>query len=352
MANAMSPTAHPVATDAERREQSRAFSLHLFACAFIALALLFAVIAGVAGDVFFFRLATEALILGGLALAVDILLGYVGLLSLGQALFFGFGAYVCGIVLKNVSQSFWAALGLTLLAATVFGAIAGVMAIRARGVYFALITFGLAQVVSKVVYNTRELGASDGIIGIPVIKANFILFQVDTGNPAAFFLLTLAIIIGLYFLVSYLMTTPFGRTLVAIRANESRVGFLGYHTWRYKLVAFILAADVAALSGALYPMLRGFVSPELMFFQASGNAVITAILGGVGTLIGPLYGSVILTGLRSVIGTFTEHHLIVIGLLFMAAVIFFPKGLIGYLRPCVEDWLSTREKRSTRCAQR
>ena len=108
----------------------------------------------------------------------------------------------------------------------------------------------------------------------------------------------------------------------------------------------MLAADVAAIAGALYPMLRGFVSPELMFFQASGNAVITVIMGGAGTLIGPLYGSVILTGLKSVIATFTEHHLIVIGVLFMLSVIFLPQGLIGYLRPHIERLIERRTRKS------
>jgi branched-chain amino acid transport system permease protein len=321
-----------VAAEVARRERAAGRLTTRLAWLFVVIALAFAAVAWALDDTFFFRLATEALILGGLALAVDLLLGYVGLLSLGHALFFGFGAYCSALVLKHVAPSFWIALGITLVAGTLLGAVAGVMAIRARGVYFALITFGLAQVVAKVVYNTRELGASDGIIGIPVIRANFVLFEVDAGNPVGFFLLTLVVIMLLYALCAYLMGTPFGRTLVAIRANESRVPFLGFSPWRYKLAAFVLAADVAAVAGALYPMLRGFVSPELMYFSASGNAVITVIVGGVGTLIGPLYGSVILTGLKSVIGTFTEHHLIVIGALFMLSVIFMPKGLVGWLR--------------------
>jgi branched-chain amino acid transport system permease protein len=106
---------------------------------------------------------------------------------------------------------------------------------------------------------------------------------------------------------------------------------LGFDPWRYKLAAFVLAANVAALSGAFYPMLRGFVSPELMFFQVSGNAIINVIVGGTGTLIGALYGSTILTVLRSVIGSVTAHHQIIIGIIFMVSVIFFPKGLVGYL---------------------
>lgn len=344
MASVLPLPASALGAEVARRESVARNALHAAAWAFVALALAFAACAAWAGDKFFFRLATEALIFGGLALAVDILLGYTGLLSLGHALFFGYGAYVSALVLKNLAPSFWAAMFIVFASATVLGAVAGVMAIRARGVYFALITFGLAQVVAKLVYNTRELGASDGIIGIPVIRAEFLLFSVDTGNPPAFFLLVLAVIMGLYALAAYLMGTPFGRLLAAIRANESRVPFLGFHPWRYKLAAFVLAADIAALAGALYPMLRGFVSPELMFFQVSGNAVITVIVGGVGTLIGPLYGSVILTALKSLIGTVTEHHLIVIGVVFMASVIFLPQGLMGYARPRLERWLARRAR--------
>jgi branched-chain amino acid transport system permease protein len=314
----------------------------LLAGTFMLLALAFAASAGATGDTFFFRLATEALIFAGLAMSVDLLLGYTGLLSLGQALFFGFGAYVSGLVLKHVAPSFWAAVGITLLASLAAGLVAGIISIRARGVYFALITFGLAQVAFKVVFNTREIGGSDGIIGIPQIKVEFGLFSVDTQSPAGFFLVTLAFIMLLYAVCAYLTQTPFGRTLMAVRTNESRVAFLGYSPWRAKLAAFVAAAVVAALSGSLYPMLRGLVSPELLAFQTSGNAVIMMIIGGVGTLAGALYGSVLLTVLKSVFGTFTEHHLIIIGGLFMLSVIFFPKGLAGYALPRLERWLERR----------
>ena len=334
----------PVLGAVAGRESIARNAVRYFAFLFIALALVFAVVAAALKDVFFFRLATEALIYGGFAMGVDLLLGYAGLLSLGHALFFGLGAYVSGLVLKEWTASFWLALGTVLVAATVVGSIAGIIAIRARGVYFALITFGLAEVASKVVFNTRQLGGSDGIIGIPVVQANFLLFTVDSSHAGSFFLLVLVLIMAMYFALEALLQTPAGRLVAAIKANEHRVPFLGFSAQRYKLLAFILAANVTAMSGALYPMLRGFVSPELMFFQASGNAVITVILGGVGTLIGPLYGSVILSALKSIVGSYTEHHLIVIGVLFMISVIFFPKGLIGYLRPRLEAWLSRKER--------
>ena len=324
------------------RERIQFTGQNLFAGMFVVLALAFAVFAGASGDTFFFRLATEALILAGLAMAVDVLLGYTGLLSLGHALFFGFGAYVSALVLKNVAPSFWAAMGITLIATTFLGFVAGFVSIRARGVYFALITFGLAQVVFKVVFNTREIGGSDGILGVPLIRVNFGLFSVDADSPAGFFLLTLGVVMLLYMALAYLMRAPFGRMLLAIRTNESRVAFLGFSPWRTKLIAFVVAADVAALAGGLYPMLRGFVSPELFAFEASGNAVIMVILGGSGSLAGALYGASILTVLRSVIGTWSQYHLIIIGGLFMLAVIFLPKGLAGYALPRIQRWLERR----------
>lgn len=315
---------------------------HVLVALFIVAALVFAAFGAATGDTFFLRLATEALIFAGLALSVDILLGYTGLLSLGQALYFGLGAYISALVLKE-SPSFWLAMAAVLVAALVVGFIAGLIANRVRGVYFALVTFGLAQVAARAVYNTRSLGASDGLIGVPIVPINLGVGTLMSNSPAGFFIFTLGFIILLYAVSAYLLETPFGRVLQALRSNERRVPFLGYATRNARVAAYVIAAVIASLSGALYPMLRGFVSPELMFFTTSGNAVITVVTGGVGTLVGALYGSVILTVLKSVIGSMTEHHLIFIGLLFMAVVIFLPKGLMGFLRPRVEHMLEVKK---------
>jgi branched-chain amino acid transport system permease protein len=305
---------------------------HVLVAALVAAALAFAAVGTAANDTFYLRLATEALIYAGLALSVDILLGYTGLLSLGQALYFGLGAYLSALVLIAV-PSFWLALASALAAGLVVGLLGGIIANRVRGVYFALITFGMAQVAAKVVYNTRALGASDGLIGVPILDIDLGVISISSASPAGLFLVVLAFILLLYALAAYILDTSFGRLLIALRANERRVPFLGYNTVSLRLAAYVLAAVIATLSGALYPVLRGFVSPELLFFATSGNAVIMVVLGGAGTLAGALYGSVLLTMLKSVIGTWTEHHLIVIGLLFMGAVIFLPRGLMGFIRP-------------------
>ena len=321
MADAVFDTAAPAAAAVPTRDATR-----WLAALFFAAALGLALVATLLDDSFYLRLATEALIFGGLALSVDLLLGCTGLLPLGQALFFGLGAYASALTLKSWGDSFWLALAVATVATALAGVVAGLVAIRAKGVYFALISFGLAQVFSKIVFNTRELGASDGLIGVP---AAVVLPGLVSTSPTAFFVVTLVFIAAVYVGLSYLMETPFGRELAAIRSNPHRLAFIGFDAARAKLAAFVLAAAIAGASGALYPMLRGFVSPELMFFQVSGNAVINVIVGGTGTLIGPLYGSALITALRSLIGSVTEHHQIVIGVLFMVVVIVAPKGLIG-----------------------
>jgi branched-chain amino acid transport system permease protein len=316
---------------------------HLLAVVLVIFALITAAVGAAMNDTFYLRLATEALIFAGLALSVDILLGYTGLLSLGQALYFGMGAYISALTLMQV-PSFWLALLVALVSGLVLGLVGGFIALRVRGVYFALITFGMAQVIAKVIYNTRALGASDGMTGVPIINVNLGITSVSSASPAGFFLVVLAMTMVLYAIAAYLLDTPFGRLLIAIKANDRRVPFLGYKATSLRLGSYVLAATIATVSGALYPMLRGFVSPELLFFSTSGNAVITVILGGVGTLVGALYGSILLTVLKSVIGSWTEHHLIIIGLLFMGAVIFFPQGLMGVIRPKVAAWLSRGDK--------
>lgn len=310
----------------------------------VAAAIVFAVVAASTGDRFYLRLATEALIFAGLALSVDILLGYTGLLSLGQALYFGLGAYISALVLRDTS-SFWLAMAAAFLAASVVGLVGGLIVNRVRGVYFALITFGLAQVVAKVVYNLRSLGASDGLRGVPVVEVPLGLVRVSADDALGFFLFTLCFIVVLFAVTAFFLDTAYGRVLIALKAKEARVPFLGYSTFKARLAAYLVAAIVATLSGALYPVLRGFVSPELMFFSVSGNALISVVIGGVGTLAGALYGGILLTVLRSVIGSWTEHHLIVIGLLFVVTVIFLPKGLLGSVRPAIVRLLQGRGQR-------
>lgn len=337
----MAESAMPGGRTAERRGLS---SLGKIALGALAVALLFALWAVVFDQPFYLRLATESLILGGLAMSVDLLLGYCGLLSLGHAMFFGVGAYLSGLSLIHYTHSFWLTCLVVLPALTLLGLVGGLLALRSSGVYFALITFAMAQVVAKAIFATNEIGieskfgpvdfgGSDGFQGVPIIAIDFLLFRIDLRDPLGFFLFVLAAVTLTYLGLSWLLRTPFGRTLTAMRANERRLPHLGYAPRRFKLAAFTLSAVIAGFYGALYPMLRGGAFPELLTFSVSGDAVISVVIGGTGTLVGPVVGTILLSFVRSLVGSqLGEYHIIIIGVIFILAVIFFPRGLIGYLR--------------------
>jgi branched-chain amino acid transport system permease protein len=282
------------------------------------------------GSTFYLRLGIEALLLGCLALSVDILLGVTGLLSLGQAAFFGLAAYTGAIVLVKDPGSFWLAfvmsISVTVSAAAVFGAIA----IRVNGVYFALITFAFSEVMYKLVFHSKFVGGSDGLLGIkPPMVSFFGLAALPLSNNLVFFYAALAVVTGLYLGVRRILATPFGSVLSAIRDNEGRVTFVGYDPFWYKWLAFVLAAAVAGVGGFFHPLLRGFASPDLLGFEVSTKAVVMTIVGGMGTLLGPVIGAVIITFIELFVGIATERHLLVIGALFVLCVVFRPQGLLG-----------------------
>ena len=285
------------------------------------------------GGSFFTRLGIEALLLGTVALSVDILLGYAGLLSLGQAAYFGLGAYIAALLYLHVTQSFWLVWLAVVACVGFFSLVLGAVAIRAKGVYFALITFGAAEILSKIAHNTRAIGGSDGLIGIPVPHIPILPgLAIDLSNNLVFYYFVLAVLVLIYGGTRRILATPFGSVLRAIRDNADRVPYLGYNPFWYKLLAYLMAAQIAAFGGLIYPLLRGFVAPHLFGFEVSTKAVVVSLVGGIGTLLGPLVGSVIITFLESVVGSYTERHLLVLGAIFVVFVIFLPDGLLGFAR--------------------
>jgi branched-chain amino acid transport system permease protein len=283
------------------------------------------------GD-FYIRLAIEAFLLGALALSVDILLGFAGLLSLGQAMYFGLSAYLTALCYLHVTQSFWLVAAIVAVAVALVAAVLGAVAIRAKGVYFALITFGVAEIAGKVVHNTRALGGSDGLLGIPVPVIALPGFELPLRSNLVFYYVVLAVVALVYLAVKRILATPFGSVLSAIRDNAGRVPYLGYDPFWYKFFAYLLAAEVAAIGGLFYPLLRGFVGPDLFGFEISTQSVVMALVGGVGTLIGSLVGGVVIMFVQSVLGSFTERHLFVLGIIFILFVRFLPGGLFSLLR--------------------
>ncbi len=285
------------------------------------------------GGPFYTRLAIESFLFGATALSVDILLGYAGLLSLGQAAYFGLAAYISALMYLHVTQSFWLVLLAVVAAVAVFSLVLGAVAIRAKGVYFALITFGAAEILSKIAHNTRAVGGSDGLIGIPVPHIALLPgVAIDLKSNFVFYHAVLVVLVLIYVGTRRILNSGFGAVLRAIRDNSDRVPYLGYNLFWYKLLAYVMAAQVAAVGGLIYPLLRGFVAPHLFGFEVSTKAVVMSLVGGVGTLLGPLAGSVIVTFLESVVGSYTERHLLILGVIFIVFVMFLPDGLIGLAR--------------------
>ena len=285
------------------------------------------------GGSFYTRLAIETFLLGAVALSVDILLGYAGLLSLGQAAYFGLAAYISALMYLHLTQSFWLVLLAVSAIIGLFSLALGAVAIRAKGVYFALITFGAAEILSKIAHNTRAIGGSDGLLGIRVPSIPLLPgLTLELESNFVFYYFVLAGLVLIYLGTRRVLNTAFGAVLRAIRDNPERVPNLGYDPFWYKLLAYMLAAQIAAFGGMIYPLLRGFVAPHLFGFEVSTKAVVMSLVGGVGTLLGPLVGSAVITFLESIVGSYTERHLLVLGVIFIVFVMFLPEGLCGLIR--------------------
>jgi branched-chain amino acid transport system permease protein len=275
-------------------------------------------------------LLTKMLIFALFAMSLDLVLGYAGLPSLGHAAYFGVGAYTVGLLAVKVVDNFWLDFGAGLVAAGVTSALFGLLALRARGSYLLMITLALAQVLWGIAFGWRWLtGGDDGLPGVPRPAAG-LPWSLAGGLPFYYFVLVVCLAAALALWV--VVRSPFGRALVGIRESERRMEVLGYHTWRYKYVAFVLSGLVAGVSGNLFVYYNGFVSPAYLSIVFSAMALIMVILGGAGTLLGPALGSAVIVLLENVISSHTERWLTVLGLIYVGVTLFAPAGIVGLLR--------------------
>jgi len=299
--------------------------------ALVATSLVGAALLPLLGGEFYTRLAIEALMLGLLALSVDLLLGFAGLLSLGQAAFFGLGAYVSALMQLQVSTSVCLTLAVVVAAATVLAVGLGLATSRSSGVYFALVTFSVGEILTKAVGNTAALGGHDGLLGLRAPTIQLGPWSLDLANNVTFYYLMLALTTAVLIGLRVLLKTGWGSVLAALRDNPHRVPYLGYAPVRYRVAVFVLAANVAALGGMFYPYLRGFVTPVLFGFEYSTKAVVMALVGGLGSLVGPVGGAWLITFIEVVVSGVTKHQSLVIGALFVVCVMALPAGLHGLL---------------------
>ena len=298
----------------------------------VVLALLF--VAPLVLPEFWRRFTTEILIWGLLAMSSDILIGYTGMVSFGHSAFFGLGMYGAAAALLTVRPpNLWLALAYGLVAAAVVAAFVAYFSTRLRDIYFAITTLVFSQIFYVIIFTWTEvtggengLGFSQPAFAIPgVVSARF--------TPVTLHWFVLAVVTVSYLGLRRITQSPFGMVLQSIRENEPRTRAIGYHVERYKIVAVMLSGLFAGLAGVLYALQNKFAAPDFVFFLVSGEVVVFNVMGGMGTLVGPVAGAAFFFLLRELFSRFfTEYYLIPVGIIFTLMVIFVPQGLLGFLR--------------------
>jgi branched-chain amino acid transport system permease protein len=291
---------------------------------FAAMAALFALAPLVVYPLFMMKLMCFALF----ACAFNLLIGYVGLLSFGHAMFFGLAAYVSAHAAKVWGLTPEVAILLGTLFAAVLGLAVGALAIRRQGIYFAMITLALAQMVYFFCLQAPFTGGEDGIQAVPRGK---LLGLFDLGNTGAMYTLVLVIFLGGFMLIYRIVHSPFGQVLKAIRENESRALSLGYDVDRYKLLAFVLSATLAGLAGGTKAIVFQLATLTDVHWTMSGEVVLMTLLGGLGTIFGPVAGAAIIITMQNYLAQLGAWVTVVQGVIFVICVLAFRRGVVGEL---------------------
>jgi branched-chain amino acid transport system permease protein len=278
---------------------------------------------------FVILLTTRALAFSILVMSLDILLGYTGLPSLGQAAYLGVGAYLTAILATRyqfgLGYDFWLVVVLGILFAAALAAIFGLLAIRATGVYFLMITLALGQCAWGLAYRWNSLTGGDNGINLRARPK----FGIDLANEVTFFYLVFVLFAVSLLLMYTLVRSPFGRSLAGIRERELRMKILGYNTWLHKYIAFIIAGGFGGLAGVLWAHTAGIVSPENVVLTTSVDALLMAVLGGAGTLVGGVIGAFIVFGLREYLSTLVPWWQYALGAVYVLTILYLPTGLMG-----------------------
>ncbi|MGA2893070.1 MAG: branched-chain amino acid ABC transporter permease [Xanthobacteraceae bacterium] len=280
------------------------------------------------------ELGERVVVLGLAAMAVNFLLGYTGVLSFGHAAYFGLGAYGAGMTIRYLVPSTGLGLLVGTLVGTIAGAIIGPLIIRLRGVYFAMVTIAFGQVFYFIAFRWNSLtGGDDGLTGWTRMPLNFGFTTVDIlHDTRAFYYLILAVFAVSVGVMAWLLRSPFGRTLIAIRENERRARFLGIPVDQHIWMSWVISCCFAAAAGALYALLNNFVDPRALYWTQSGDFVIMAVLGGMRSFWGPLIGAAIFVLLQDYLSSQTQNWMSFVGLFFVLVVLFFPRGILGAVR--------------------
>lgn len=296
---------------------------------------------------FVILLVTRALCFAILAMSLDVLLGFTGLASLGQAAYFGVGAYLTAILANRgfgLHWDFWLMVPLGIAVGAALAAFFGLFAIRATGTYFLMITLALGQCVWGLAYRWNSMTGGDNGI---TLKGGRPKFGIDLTNDVTFFYLIFAFFAVSLLAMYVLIRSPFGKSLLGIRERELRMKILGYNVWLHKYIAFIIAGGFGGLSGVLWAHANGIVTPETVVLTTSVDALLMVVLGGAGTLVGGAIGAAIVFGLREYMSTLVPWWQYVLGAVYVLTIIYLPMGLMG-IPERLRQWRNFQKKRNAK----
>ena len=271
------------------------------------------------GNIFILPLFTRIVILALAAVSLNLIMGYGGMMSFGHAAYLGIGGYAVGILAQEGIGSGWAQFAVAIAVSALYALVIGALSLRTRGVYFIMITLAFAQMAYYVASGLARYGGDDGLT---VYKRSDFGGLINLGNRVQFYYLCLFCLLAVVVLIWRIVNSRFGLVLQGLRSNEQRMQAIGFPSKRYKLACFVIAGMLCGLSGALLANNTDFVSPAVMYWTRSGDLMVMVILGGMGTLMGPVVGSVVFLVLEEVLSQLTEYWALIMGPLLLLIVLF------------------------------
>ena len=285
----------------------------------------------------FFTMATagQVVVLAIFAMGYNVMFGFGGEMSFGHASFYGLGAFGMALLITELSVNPFLAMVVGPLIAATAGVVIGAVSLKRRGIYFAMISLALAQMIYYYFVNNDTL--SGGATGLYFPSVDMIVGPLSiVGEGVDFYLFAILLLVVIWLVIYRLLQSPYGMLLRAVRTNEQRVKYLGISTYQILLSAFVISALIAGIAGVLYFLLNGFITPDLLFWALSGQVVIITVLGGAGSLNGPIFGAFVFIVANNYLTQITEHWPVVYGLLFVAVVLFLPGGMVSLRRELSE----------------
>jgi branched-chain amino acid transport system permease protein len=301
---------------------------HLVTALLVAGLLLLPLYSSLAGNLFVLTLSTRIVILALAAASLNLIMGYGGMVSFGHAAYLGIGGYAVGILAQEGIGSGFVHFPVALAVSALYALVIGALSLRTRGVYFIMITLAFAQMAYYVASGLSRYGGDDGLT---IYERIDFAGLVNLTNRVQFYYLCLACLFFVVFLIWRIVNSRFGLVVQGLRSNEQRMQAIGFPATRYRLVCFVIAGTMCGLSGALLANNTDFVSPAVMYWTRSGDLMVMVILGGMGTLFGPVIGAVVYLVLEELLSQVTEYWALIMGPLLLLIVLFGRGGIMGLL---------------------